>query len=91
LLNSLIAGALKQLNSFRFSASPPLDARGAPQEEVLNDELAFAPWKWRATMSARYLAIAYFRSIDFDHLIKRIAVRAFEGSEQRRAFRHDTS
>jgi len=69
--------------SFRFGAPPPLDAPGARQQRVLNDELAFAPWKWRTANSAGHLAVARPRSgLDFGHLIERIAIRAFEGSER---------
>jgi Inositol monophosphatase family len=48
--------------------------------------------KWSTTIAARDLAFVCARSgLDLDHLIKGIAVRAFEGNKRRRSSGHDTS
>jgi len=82
----------RQFTSLRFRAPPPLDAPSAPQQKILQGELALSLDKWSTTISARDLAFVCARSgLDLDHLIKGIAVRAFEGTKRRRSSRHDTS
>jgi hypothetical protein len=69
-----------------LSRFQPREAPGLVQQEILDDEFALAPGKRRAAASAGNLAInGLGAGVDFDDVIKRIAVRATELSG-----RHET-
>ena len=76
---------------FCLRQSPRRD--GLPQEKILQHKLPFPPHKRTAAGTALYLAIIRLGpSLNFDHLIKRTAVRACEWIEcSWPATWHDTS
>ena len=54
-----------------------LGAAGLSQQEVLEDELAFASWKGSSAREARhFLQRRLGTGFDFDDIIKRLAIRA---------------
>ena len=88
--NSTGAITLKiKQRSIGLSRTVSFASYGLSQEEILQHELPFPSCKRAAASLARYLAIVGLRpSLDFDDLIKRVAVRACEWIE--RASRHGT-
>jgi hypothetical protein len=50
-----------------------------PQQKILDNEFALAASKWSAAITAGYLAISgFWTGFDFDDVIDRLAIRAFE-------------